>query len=51
MCFNIFRVKKRCEALYRETYSCQRQFKKDRLLGLMNTIKFCELDEVILNPV
>jgi hypothetical protein len=45
MCLNIFRAKKRCEALYREAYGCQRQFKKERLLGLMNMIKFCELDE------
>ena len=40
------RLKKRCDDLYRETSGCQRQFKKDRLLNLMNIIKFCEIDEV-----
>jgi len=48
-CFKTSRLKKRSEDLLRETNGCQRQFKKDRLLGLMNSIKFCELDEVILN--
>lgn len=45
-CFKCSRLKKRSEDLYRETHACQRQFKKDRILGLMNSIKFCELDEV-----
>ena len=45
-CFKTSRLKKRSEDLFRETSGCQRQFKKDRMLGLMNLIKFCELDEV-----
>ena len=38
---------KRCEDLFKETHSCQRQYKKDRIFAQMNIIKTCELDEVI----
>jgi hypothetical protein len=37
---------KRCDDLYKEALSCQRQFKKDKILAQMNIIKTCELDEV-----
>ena len=37
---------KRCDDLYKEAYSCQRQFKKDKIFAQMNIIKTCELEEV-----
>lgn len=38
-------LKLRFNNLIKQANSCQLQFKKDRLFSLMNTIKFCELDE------
>lgn len=43
----ISKLNKRCDDLFKEAQNCQRQFKKDKLFGLMNTIKTCELEEVI----
>ena len=34
-----------CENLIKQTASCQNQLRKDRLFDLMNSIKFCELEE------
>jgi hypothetical protein len=38
-------MSKSCENLIKQAASCQNQLRKDRLFDLMNTIKFCELDE------
>ena len=38
-------MSKSCENLIKQAASFQNQLRKDRLFDLMNTIKFCELDE------